>query len=213
MNTRIDQIKKSIAFYNTNKEGGCATIRTAVSPEVYSEVEDWLSSTHEREFANIRSRQQAKFNRLICAKRNNDEDLPIVEVSKEDQVALKQKWVVNISDRSLDAYETSLLQHGLNYAVTPSVFPTDDYIVAVESACKHIGADSEQAASLRADCVKILKRAPLPRHNVSRREREALKRLKDESDIMILPADKGRAVVVMNTIGTPCHHVGSSQKV
>ncbi len=61
--------------------------------------------------------------------------------------------------------------------------------------------DSEQAASLRADCVKILKRAPLPRHNVSRGEREALKRLKDERDIMILPADKGRAVVVMNSKG------------
>ena len=91
------------------------------------------------------------------------------------QIQIQKKWVINISDRSLDEDETRLLERGLNYAITPTVFPTHDYIVAVESACCHIGADSECAAALRAYCVKVLKRPPC---QDMRGERVALKRLK-----------------------------------
>ncbi len=91
----------------------------------------------------------------------------------------------------MDEDETHLLERGLNYTITPTVFPTNDYIVAVESACRHIGADSERATALRADCVKVLKWAPLPRPNVTRGERVAFKRLTQDPNVIILPADKG----------------------
>ncbi len=93
--------------------------------------------------------------------------------------------------------ETQLFQRGLNFALTQ--FPTNECITAAESACRLIGADSDRAETLRAECVQVLKQATLPTSNVSKGERAALKRLKQDSSIMILLADKGRAVVVMNS--------------
>ena len=92
-----------------------------------------------------------------------------------------------------------MLKKGLNFAVTPSTLPAKDYIIGIESACKLIGPESKQADRLRSDCVKILKNTPLPKPNISPKEREALRSLSKEDDVTILPADKGRAVVVMNS--------------
>ncbi len=201
MNARINQIKKLLVAYGNRKKGECKILGTAVPPEVFGEIEKWMTAAHDREFDNICKRHQKKFNKLQLGHQlqRNTDDSPIVDVPAEEVKELKSKWVVNISDCPLDQKETQLLQQGLNFALTPSVFPTNEYIMAVESACRLIGADSNRAAALRAECVKVLKQATLPTSNVSKGERAALKRLKQDSSIMILPADKGRAVVVMNS--------------
>ena len=111
---------------------------------------------------------------------------------------MKSKWVVNLSDRTLSPGETSLLEKGLNFAVTPSTLPAKDYVIGIEQACKLIGPESKQADRLRADCCKILKNTPLPKSNIRKEEKEALHSLSKDDSITILPADKGRAVVVMN---------------
>ena len=41
--------------------------------------------------------------------------------------------------------------------------------------------------------------SPLPKSNLTKQERGALKSLKQNKDIVKLPADKGKAVVVMDT--------------
>ncbi len=43
----------------------------------------------------------------------------------------------------------------------------------------------------------ILKRAKPPKDNLTKEQRKALKELKDLEDEVILPADKGSAIVVM----------------
>ncbi len=53
--------------------------------------------------------------------------------------------------------------------------------------------------SSQSGLCEMLKRGPLPRPNITRAERAALKRLKQDPNVMILPADKGRAVVMMNS--------------
>ena len=58
---------------------------------------------------------------------------------------------------------------------------------------------SEQATHLRLECVNVLKRHELPPSNITKEEREALQTLKKDSNVMILPADKGRATVILNT--------------
>ncbi len=93
----------------------------------------------------------------------------------------------------------SLLKKGLNFTVTPNKVPANDYIIGIESACRLLGASSKAEDRLRADCVKVIKHHKVPKSNVSKAEREALKNLAKDDSITILPADKGRAVVVMNT--------------
>ena len=45
----------------------------------------------------------------------------------------------------------------------------------------------------------ILQQAEPPEPNITKEMRDALKSLKEDESIMVLPADKGRASVVMDT--------------
>ena len=51
---------------------------------------------------------------------------------------------------------------------------------------------------LRAEVYILLRRAKPPRRNMSREEKKALKELREDQDRMVLTADKGVALVVMD---------------
>ena len=57
----------------------------------------------------------------------------------------------------------------------------------------------EQKDKLRADITGVLKSAKVPKQNITRQERTALKGLQKEKSITILPADKGKATFIMET--------------
>ena len=59
--------------------------------------------------------------------------------------------------------------------------------------------DSEQADTVRRSVNNILQQAEPPKPSITKEMQEALKNLKQDDSIMILPADKGRASVVLNT--------------
>ena len=101
-------------------------------------------------------------------------------------------------DKQLTDGVKGLLAKGLNFSVTPPHIPVDDFVVCTEKAAGILGKHSANAAELRAKVVGIIKHAKPPVSNISRDEREALKNLKADKDIIALPADKGRASVVLN---------------
>jgi len=57
----------------------------------------------------------------------------------------------------------------------------------------------EMAEEARQETVRIIKSSSRPRDNLRKTERAALKTLKDNTLLTILPADKGNAMVVLNT--------------
>ena len=66
----------------------------------------------------------------------------------------------------------------------------------MESAAVKVGRGD--ATDLRNKVGGVLRRANIPKSNLSCRQRGALKSLKRDKDIVILPADKGNATVVMD---------------
>ena len=67
--------------------------------------------------------------------------------------------------------------------------------------CSHWGlcrVPEEDADSARLRIIGILFQARPPSANLSASERRAIKLLQDDDNILILPADKGRATVVMD---------------
>ena len=201
MNERISEIKKQLQHFRNIKSTQDEFLFMRLPADLYAEVGQWMARTRDKWFYDIRKRHQNKFARLQRKKSLTDraENAPIVEVSAEQKDALQSKWVVNVSDRVLTPDETSLLKRGLNFAITPTVVPVQEYVIGIESACRIIGPESQQAAKLRADCVRLLKNAKTPKSNITTGERKALSTLAKDADITILPADKGRATVVMNT--------------
>ena len=108
-------------------------------------------------------------------------------------------WVRNISSRPLDKTETQVLSYGLKHSVTPKRIPTEAIVSSVEAVLSRQRELSESAKdNIRSRIASTIQSASLPDSNLTKDERQALKRLKTDENIVILPADKGRVTVVMD---------------
>ena len=107
------------------------------------------------------------------------------------------RWLVNRSKAELTEQEKSVLAKGLNFAPTQTKVPKAEYIASVESALWGL-KDIEGANNARVKVSALLKSARCPESNLSARDRRSLKELDQREDIVIAPADKGSAVVVLD---------------
>ena len=110
-----------------------------------------------------------------------------------------KKWVGNISKHKLSQGETSVLAKGLSFAVTPQKLPFEDFVVAIYTEQATVGLKEAKANILRNDVLGILTNARPPQPNINAEERKALKDLASNKEITILPADKRKTTVVMDT--------------
>ena len=101
---------------------------------------------------------------------------------------------------SADAFirndERSVLSKGLNFAMAPSRIPVEDFVIATEKICTQL--EPQKADALRSEVTFTLHKARPGIPNLSKDEREAIKRLRQDESIQVLPADKGRATVIMD---------------
>ncbi|XP_011858342.1 PREDICTED: uncharacterized protein LOC105555901, partial [Vollenhovia emeryi] len=111
------------------------------------------------------------------------------------QTAAPPLIVKNLSSQTLSPAETAILAKGHNFAVTPSRIPTEE-ISQIETAIFQL--PPEAGNNIRQQSSQILRKAKLPIQNINREERLALRSLRQNDDILILPADKGNATVVMD---------------
>ncbi|XP_078361584.1 uncharacterized protein LOC144645943 [Oculina patagonica] len=176
---------------DAKKEAGSTSqsVTSALSTEDADRVLEQIKINTQRVFNTSKDRQKQKFEKLLREKQ--------AAVSPADTSYLdKTNWVINLSSRTLNDAEIALLQKGLNFAVTPANVPAKEIIANVESAIRQLNA--EQADTVRRTVNSILQQAEPPEPNITEEMRGALKSLKEDESIMVLPADKGRASVVMD---------------
>ena len=131
---------------------------------------------------------------------NNDHPNQVLGSNGETSKDLdkeKEKWVINISNKPLTPDQEKLLAHGPNYAVVPKEPPIAQYVAAVENACTKLGEG--KAEEFRVQVKSAIQKIKPPRSNITRGERRAISELKKDESRMILTADKGVALVVLNT--------------
>ncbi|XP_075980176.1 uncharacterized protein LOC142979382 isoform X1 [Anticarsia gemmatalis] len=139
------------------------------------------SETHERKFSK-------EYNRRYVEK-NTSPAVP-------DPLT---KTVVNLSNVSLDQPTMNILAKGMNFALTPKRIPFESVISSVEETIARNKIPPGDADTLRQDVAVILRKSKVPASNTTAEERQALKLIRDNRDILVLKADKGNATVVMNT--------------
>ena len=100
------------------------------------------------------------------------------------------KWVVNISSKPLSDLDEKAWSHGFKFAITLKSVPVAEIISSVESGIKHLPPES--ANLIRAKTTSCYR-------NMVKDELETLKRLSKDALVTILPADKGCAVVMMDS--------------
>ena len=106
------------------------------------------------------------------------------------------KWVINLSNKPLTPAQRSVLAKGPNFAVTPRQPPNLEYITAIEAACTKLS--QQDAEELRADVNRVLRSSHTPKPNLTKAQNIALRELKRDRDRIVLTADKGVAMVVMD---------------
>ncbi|KAL0269180.1 UNVERIFIED_CONTAM: hypothetical protein PYX00_006992 [Menopon gallinae] len=106
------------------------------------------------------------------------------------------KTVINLSTHHISTPAISALAKGQNFAITPNRIPVEDIITRVEATIQLL--PSATAEEIRSETVHLLKRTKPPKTNIPPKELQAIKNLKRNQDIIILPADKGNATVILN---------------
>ena len=109
----------------------------------------------------------------------------------------KEKWVINISNTPLTAEQEKLLAHGPNYAVVPRELPIAQYVAAIENACTKL--EEGKVEEFRVQVKSAIQKIKPPRSNLTRGEKKAITELKKDKSRMVLTADKGVVLVVLNT--------------
>ena len=105
--------------------------------------------------------------------------------------------VLNLAEDEIPKKHNELLNLGPMFAVTPNKIPYMDIITTTEEHALKLEYDNQLAAAerLRQDVKKILYTAKLPKSNLSKDQRIAIKEIKSNVDIDIYPFDKGNGFV------------------
>ena len=106
------------------------------------------------------------------------------------------KWVINLSKTELTPTQKAVLAKGPNYAIVPNNIPNLEYVTAIESIGQKLR--EEDASELKADINTIPRKGQPPKPNLNKEERRALSQLIKDKDRVILTADKGVAMVVLD---------------
>nr|XP_060622650.1 uncharacterized protein LOC132769734 [Anolis sagrei ordinatus] len=180
---RIHTIRKELA--NTDKEllHLHINISQKMNSQDWDKIDNLTYRKMEKNMVVHTNRQKQKFH-----KRQKQQPKPELDTSRT---------IINLTDRQLSEDQVSILAKGGNFAVTATRIPVENIIANVESAIYRL--PEEEAEEVRAEAARILKKAKLPSSNITRKERQAIRDLNSDPDILILPADKGNATVIMHT--------------
>ena len=179
---------------------------------------EFIDKIREARFIKVKNRQLNKFNRLVNKGRekasthssnnrssNNNSNSNQVQGldtstscnnNQSHTLEANDKWVVNLSKIPLIQAQQSVLAKGPNFAIAPNKPLSVDYITAIQSVC-HTFTDQD-AEELRADINTLLRRVQAPKPNLNKEEIKGLSELRKDKDRLVLTADKGVAMVVLD---------------
>ena len=211
-------INKVIEVSDNNGNNNKARLVSLVTSADPEKCGNFIHNVREERFNRVKQRQVSKFHILysknIHGQSNNRsriDNRPNQGVNmdrsgfsnhgrdsnNQSEAALdNSKWEINLSKSRLIEAQESVLAKGPNYALTPIHIPNVEYITAIELVCPKL--KEEEAMELRADVNSLLRKAKVPKTNLTKQERIGLSQLKKDKERVILTADKGVAMVIMD---------------
>ncbi|CAH2109268.1 unnamed protein product [Euphydryas editha] len=108
--------------------------------------------------------------------------------------------VINLSSTTIDEPTRSILAKGMNFAITPKRIPYENIISNIEATIAKNNIPTEDAETLRQDVAAILCKSRLPKSNVTSEERLALRKIRNNKDVIVLKADEGNATVILDVV-------------
>ena len=203
LNECIRSINNTIEMYMYERESLVLQFEEKLeknNQEILEECHNFIKRVVESRHNRVMTWQKRKFELLVQQKtggRSNKTKGDVFTGAKTSEASTNtSKWVRNLSDKPLTQAQRSLLAQGPNYAVIPRVPPKEEYIAAIEQACHKL--EEGKVDELRVEVKHLLKKAITPRSYISKEEVQAIQELKRDGSRIILTADKGVAMVVLN---------------
>ena len=174
---RIRLTQKATGDAKKETESTAQSITFTLSTNDANRILEQIETNTQRVFNTTKDRHKQKFEKLIREKQ--------AAVSPVDTKLTG--LLIYLLNLSLNDADIILLKKELNFAVTPANIPDTEIIAKVETAVRQL--DAEQADTVRRAVNGILQRAELPEPNITKEMRDALKSLKEDQSIMVLPAE------------------------
>ena len=86
----------------------------------------------------------------------------------------------------------------MDFSIASKEIPVKEIVSKVEKTIKDL--DKPVSDTIRAQISLTIQKAKTPKSNLTRSEKLALHQLKQDESIIILPADKGRATVILDKV-------------
>ena len=183
---RINDCHSRLNYYKTKLQQKLDKLKQLIPTDLLNTVQTISDKRADKTTEQCRTKTQLKLTRL---QRTKDK-----KRRKPDD-----NWVRNISSRPLDETESRVLSYGLKHSVTPRRIPTETVVSSVEAALScHRDLSEPGKDNIRSRVASTIQSASITDSNLTKDERQVLKQLKTDEDIVILPADKGRVTVVMD---------------
>ena len=183
---RVTQNHRAIRHLETDAYFQRLQLEFALQPSHFCALEKLVDRARSLEQTKCKERQKRKFDSLLSRSWNVRRNTP------------PDNWVVNLSSKQLTIPQKSVLARGLNFVPDPRKIPASRIVAAVEDALRWI--NQPDVNRVPTTVVGILNKARSPPMNLPPLESKALKNLQADDEIVIVPADKGRAAVVMDRL-------------
>ena len=222
MNERVRSINNTITMFRWQIDTCINSLGSLIGVEAMEECHGFISLRRERRHLSTLERQIKKYNLLWQrntgghsnfqhggkaqeeSNKENGEERPLrtnlnpIERT-QDSSASKEKegyrrWVYNLSKTPLTEDQEKVLARGPNFAVIAKP-PVSEYISQIEKACQQL--NQGKVEELRGETKAILKNIRPPRPNISKKEEKATQELRKDQSKIVLTADKGVAMVVL----------------
>ena len=211
MQDRVRGINNTIQVSKDNGNHNKSRLASIVTQVDLDRCVNFIEKVRQERFNKIKARQVRKFDILNNRNEtkqvsnhssNNNSPTQGVNADRPDNTNQLDrdrdidKWVINLSQTELTPVQKSVLAKGPNFAISPNNIPNLEYITAIEIMCPKL--KEEDASELRADINALLRKGKTPKPNLNKQERIGLTQLKKDQDRVILTADKGVALVVLD---------------
>ena len=218
MNERVRSINNTLNFVRDLRDTCINQLREVLDDDWMDKCREFIEVGREQQHLKTLKRQKETFERLldreqvregICTTvhgghdgnysnltNHNNVTQNSTEIRRESEIRRENTWVRNLSSIPLTQDQVKALSNGPNYAIVPKVPAVGECITAIENVCNQI--QQGKAEELRGEIKTVLKKIQPPRHNISREERKAIEELWMDKSRIILTADKGVSMVVMD---------------
>ena len=208
LNERVRSINNTLNMLRYQRDTCIDQLRRVLSNEWMDKCKEFIEVRREQQHLKTMNRQKEKFNRLLdrqqvregkCIALHGGHDGNHSNLTRHNNVLENRRentWVRNLSSTPLTQDQVKALSNGPKYAIVLKVPPVGEYLTTIENMCNQL--QQGKAEELRGEIKTVLKKIQVPRHNISREERKAIEELRRDKNRIILTADKGVLMVVMD---------------